>query len=131
MKAAELQKRIDKTEYHDMRILDLQISFFGDEVSMIIDDDHDDCWEITFLSCHKVSYETDITRRNIDHVKEMKKPQLGYFGQKILVEHSELEDFYNITIDLSIMEMIIVCKDVCVIKKPQKELTFFWECYAV
>lgn len=38
-KIESLQEKIDKTEYWDMKILDFQINFLGDEVSMWIYND--------------------------------------------------------------------------------------------
>ena len=58
-KIESLQEKIDKTEYWDMKILDFQINFLGDEVSMWIYNDADTSWRVSFLSCYKVSYETD------------------------------------------------------------------------
>ena len=40
-KIESLQEKIDKTEYWDMKILDFQINFLGDEVSMWIYNDAD------------------------------------------------------------------------------------------
>ena len=62
-KIESLQEKIDKTEYWDMKILDFQINFLGDEVSMWIYNDADTSWRVSFLSCYKVSYETDETWR--------------------------------------------------------------------
>lgn len=65
-KIESLQEKIDKTEYWDMKILDFQINFFGDEVSMWIYNDADTSWRVSFLSCYKVSYETDATWRAVN-----------------------------------------------------------------
>ena len=62
-KIESLQEKIDKTEYWDIKILDFQINFLGDEVSMWIYNDADTSWRVSFLSCYKVSYETDATGR--------------------------------------------------------------------
>ena len=62
-KIESLQEKIDKTEYWDIKILDFQINFLGDEVSMWIYNDADTSWRVSFLSCYKVSYETDATWR--------------------------------------------------------------------
>lgn len=127
MKVDEIQKMIDQTEYWDVDILDLKVSYFGDEVEIIIDNDENTCWKIVFVSCYKVSYETDANRRNINKVKEMKEPQLGYFGQDISVCESEETNFYKITMDLSIMEMIVECKDILIDKISKGNLKLFWK----
>ena len=89
----ELQEMIDKTDYWDVEILDMKASYFGDVIEIYIDDDEETCWKVSFLSCYKVSYETDANWRTIMHVKDMKKPQLGYYGQDISVSRSEIENF--------------------------------------
>lgn len=123
----ELQKKIDKTDYWDAEILDMKVSYFGDVVEMYIDNDEETCWKVSFLACYKVSYETDANRRKIINVKDMKKPQLGYFGQDIAVSRSKIEDFYIVKLDLSIMEMQIECRDIQISKITKKDISLFWK----
>lgn len=123
----ELQKMIDKTDYWDVEILDMKASYFGDVVEMYIDNDEETCWKLSFLSCYKVSYETDANRRKIINVKDMKKTQLGYFGQDISVSRSKIEDFYIVKLDLSIMEMQIECRDIQIDKIAKKDISLFWK----
>lgn len=120
----EIQKLIDETDYWDVEILDLKASYFGDEVEMIIDNDEETCWKICFLSCYKVLYETDAKKRKIAKVRDMKKSQLGYFGQNISVCESKNAGFYKVDLDLSIMEMQIECKDIVIEKISKKNLIF-------
>lgn len=63
---------------------------------LIVDGNEYQCWKIKFLSCYKVSYETDANNRKIDNVKDMKMSQLGYFGQEIKVSEGYKKGFYNI-----------------------------------
>ena len=112
MKIDEIQKLIDDTDYWDMRILGMNASFFGDNIELIIENDEESSWKISFLSCYKVSYETDADRRKIDHVSGMTRSQLGYYGQDITVSESDSEGFYKIELDLSIMLMQIECKEI-------------------
>ncbi len=123
----ELQEMIDKTDYWDVEILDMKASYFGDVIEIYIDDDEETCWKVSFLSCYKVSYETDANWRTIMHVKDMKKPQLGYYGQDISVSRSEIENFYTVKLDLSIMEMQIECRDIQVDKIAKKDISLFWK----
>lgn len=124
---SEIQKLIDETDYWDVEILDLKVSYFGDEVEMIIDNDEETCWKVCFLSCYKVLYETDANRRKITKVRDMKKSQLGYFGQDISVSQSEINGFYIVKLDLSIMEMQIQCRNIRIDKISKKDLLLFWE----
>lgn len=94
---------------------------------MIIDNDDETCWKIAFLSCFKVSYETDANGRKLQNVKDMKEPQLGYYGQDIAVSESEESDFYKVDMDLSIMTICIECKNVLVEKIFKESLNLFWK----
>lgn len=126
-KIESLQEKIDKTEYWDMKILDFQINFLGDEVSMWIYNDADISWRVSFLSCYKVSYETDATWRGIPYVRDMKKPQLGYYGQDITISESEeFKGFYSISMNLTILLVKIICKEVQVEKVSNTSLNVFW-----
>ena len=79
------------------------------------------------LSCYKVSYETDATWRGIPYVRDMKKPQLGYYGQDITISESEeFKGFYSISMDLTILLVQIICKEVQVEKVPNSSLNIFW-----
>lgn len=122
-----LQKEIDKTEYWDVEILDFQIDHFGDEVNMVVYNDADTSWKISFLSCYKVNYETDATWRSIPYVRDMKKTQLGYYGQDITISESEeFKGFYSISMDLTILLVQIICKEVRVEKVSNTSLNIFW-----
>lgn len=124
----ETQKKIDSTEYHDLDILDFSIKYFGDEISMVIYNDEKTSWRLTFSSCHKMEYETDASWRGIPYVRDMKKAQLGYFGQRIEVtQDSEDGSFMAVEMDLTIMTVKFSFKDMALEKVPNNELSFFWE----
>lgn len=127
MNIENLKNKIEKTEYWDMPILDVQIKYFGDEVYIYVENDNIICWKISFISCYKVTYETDATWRSIDNVKKMRGGQLGYYGQDIsLKKYEENEDFIESSMDLSIMRMNIVCKDILVEEVNIEDTDFFW-----
>lgn len=123
-----LQEKINQTEYWDLKILDFNTDYFGDEVNIFVYNDDDTSWKISFLSCFRVTYETDSTWRTITHVREMKNPQLGYYGQDItLNESKDFEGFYDVTIDLTILTAKIICKDVSVEKVSNSSINIFWK----
>lgn len=123
-----LQEKINQTEYWDLKILDFNTDYFGDEVNIFVYNDDDTSWKISFLSCFRVTYETDSTWRTITHVREMKNPQLGYYGQDItLNESKDFEGFYDVTIDLTILMAKIICKDVSVKKVSNSSINIFWK----
>ena len=119
MNVDTIQELIDKTDYWDMRILDVTASYFGDEVKLLIENDEVTCW--------KVSYNTDADRRKISKVKSMRKSQLGYYGQNITVCKSNKDNFYKVDLDLSIMEMQIECQDILVEQIARNSVELFWD----
>ncbi len=123
-----IQEKIDQTEYWDLPVLDFQIKFFGDEVDLFLYHDEDTSWKISFLTCHRVAYETDATWRGVARVREMKKPQLGYYGQDItLNESKEFDGFYDVSMDLTILTAQIVCKEITVEKVSNDSWDIFWK----
>lgn len=126
VKIKEIQQKIDNMDYWDMKVLDIKTIYFGDEVEIIVDNDEENCWKMTFISCYKVSYETDADRRKISYVREMKRPQLGYYAQDISVFESKKNDFYMVNVDLSIMEIQIECKEIVIESISKKNMELFW-----
>ena len=123
-----IQEKIAQTEYWDMPVLDFQIKFFGDEVDLFLYHDEDTSWKISFLTCHRVAYETDATWRGVARVREMKKPQLGYYGQDITLNKSkEFDGFYDVSMDLTILTAQIVCKEITVEKVSNDSWDIFWK----
>ncbi len=123
-----IQEKIDQTEYWDLPVLDFQIKFFGDEVDLFLYHDEDTSWKLSFLTCHRVAYETNATWRGVARVREMKKPQLGYYGQDItLNESKEFDGFYDVSMDLTILTAQIVCKEITVEKVSNDSWDIFWK----
>lgn len=123
-----IQEKIDQTEYWDLPVLDFQIKFFGDEVDLFLYHDEDTSWKLSFLTCHRVAYETDATWRGVARVREMKKPQLGYYGQDITLNKSkEFDGFYDVSMDLTILTAKIVCKEITVEKVSNDSWDIFWK----
>lgn len=118
MRIEEIQQIIDRTDYWDMRILEIKSAFLGDEIYIFIENDEETSWKITFSICYKASYETDANIRKISNVSKMTNGQLGYYGQDITVNESEIKGFYNISLDFTIMVMKITCKEITVEKIP-------------
>ena len=124
----ELQRKIDETQYWDLRILDFQIDYFGDEVNIFIYNDEVTSWRISFSSCYRVEYQTDANWRTITHVSDMRKAQLGYYGQDItLTQNKSLDDFYDVKIDLTILTAKVTCKKINVEKVSNSLVDIFWQ----
>jgi len=126
MDPAEAQRLIEQTCYWDAKIFDFQISYFGDEVTLYLEDDETTCWQIKFLGCYSLSYQTDADYRGTIYVRDMSRPQLGYFGQDISVRESELEGFLSVSLNLFLLEGKLECKEVEVQKLETDTIPFFW-----
>lgn len=81
--------------------------------------------------CSHVQYNTDAAwgwRKKGNLVRDMNKQQLGYYCQELSVaENSEVEGFYDVYFDLSILTGNITCKDINVEQIPLEQVNRFWE----
>ena len=87
-------------------------------------------WRVTFLLCGKVEYTTDALWKNWrDYdVKSLKKTQLGYSAQNFtLIQYAQDKNFVECRIDLGIMDIIIVCRDIQIEHLELKDAHFFWQ----
>lgn len=128
MKIEELQKSINDTDYWDCRVLDFSINYFGDEISIVLEDEGQLCYVIKFLLCYKVTYETDAKDRwkNME-VKEMNKGQLGYFAHDITLKKSMIDEFMEVNLVLAPLFAKFICKDIVVTHIKYKNTDFFWD----
>jgi len=127
MKIEEMQKIIDDTDYWDCRLLDFSINYFGDEISMVIEDEEQLCYVIKFLLCYKVEYETDAKDRwKGMEVKLMNRGQLAYFVHDISLKRSMEEGFIEVNLDLAPLFTKIICKDILVTHTKYENTDFFW-----
>lgn len=129
-KLKEIQASIDKTDYWDAPILSFQAVYFGDEVELVIENDAATAWKITFLLCHSLEYTSNSIVANWRDdlpVRDMTRAQLDYCGQAITVKNSaEVEGFYEVTLDLSLLNAKIICKDISVELVDVKELDLWY-----
>lgn len=127
-KIKKLQELINSTDYWDSKVLDLNVMYFGDCLTLYIEHDEAYCQKMQFLSCYSMSYITDAVWRDFPrNVKCMKKGQLGYYCQDISVFTSEYDDFCRVRLDLSIMSIEVVCKDIKVEKELTDNILWFWK----
>ncbi|BDD40598.1 hypothetical protein [Streptococcus ruminantium] len=128
----EKQDEINKIDYWDGCVLDLQILYFGDEVHMYLEEYREntcsleECWKLSFIGCADVSYETDARERRTFKVKDFKKTQL-YTCQDILLRYHD-ETFMKCTIVLEGLVILnIICRDIIVEKNNISNQDFFWK----
>lgn len=128
---ADINKKIIETDYCDKEVLGFFSDFFGDEITIFIDLDGEKCWKISFLMCSHVQYDTDAAwgwRKKVNLVRNMKKQQLGYYCQEISVlENKEVDGFYDVHFDLSIMTGDLTCKDIAFEQVSSRQINKFWE----
>ena len=124
-------KEIEATYYWDAKAFDLQISYFGDEITLIYEDEGDKCWKATFLFCGKLEYDNDALWpkwRDDEQVREMIRPELGYFTQDFkIVPYADNDEFVECRVDLSIMTMKIICRDIKIEHCDLSDFHFFWQ----
>lgn len=121
-----IQKVIEDTEYWDARVFDCKTLYFGNEVHVIFEGEKNQVYTIKFRNCYKVSYKNSFDPDTSMRVKDMSKGQLGYFMQDIFMEkYGDNEEFIECSLNLSIMTMTIVCKDIFVEELDRKNISFF------
>lgn len=130
------QKRINATDYWDCKVLDFSINYFGDEVRIVMscngcseseDNERQVCCIIKFLLCYQVEYITDakdnVWRKDYE-VKNMNRHQLGHYMQEIKVTESDVNGFFEVSLNTSLLFAKIVCKNLIV--ENTTETDFFW-----
>lgn len=123
-----IQKVIEDTEYWDARVFDCKTLYFGDEIHVIFEGEENQIYTIIFMNCYKVAYKNSFAPDTSMKVRDMSKGQLGYFMQDIsMKKYGDNEEFIECSLNLSIMTMTIVCKDILVEEMDQKNISFFWE----
>ncbi|OFF81695.1 hypothetical protein BJM37_01520 [Listeria monocytogenes] len=77
------------------------------------------------MNCYKVSYNNSFAPDTNMKVRDMSKGQLGYFMQDISLEkHVDNEEFIESFLNLSIMTISVVCKDIIVEELDQNNISF-------
>ena len=128
LKIDKLQQKIDDVYYWDAKVLDFNISFFGDEIIIILENDKETNFMLKFLDCYKVEYETDAVKREIDlSVKNMNRGQLAYYAHDITIQESLIVDFIEVNLTLAPLFIKIICKDIQVEKVIHDDKNFFWD----
>lgn len=127
MRVSKLQEEINNMDYWDCRVLDFTISYFGDEITVVLENDTQTDFIVKFLKCYKAEYETDAKNRwnNMD-VKSMSKGKLGYFAHDISIKESSEDGFIEVSLVLPMLFGKIICKDISIAKANHSNDDFFW-----
>lgn len=123
-----IQKEIDGTCYWDAEVLDFKISYFGDEVELIIQGDSETNFIFKFTHCYQVSYEdTDlINRPNNRLTRDFNRKQLGYYAHDFTLSNSEKEGFIDIKIVAAPLFIKLTFKTLEIKRVPHHDSDFFW-----
>lgn len=85
MNSKEIQEQIDNLNYWDSEVLQLDVDYFGDEVTIVFDN-----IKLLFTGCIQVNIKTDPQDRKIP-IKTLTRKQLPYFVQDIEVMDFQTE----------------------------------------
>ncbi len=94
LEAKKIQSDIEALHYWDARVLQMDTSFFGDEITIMFEET-DYNVNLLFTGCSKFSFITSVEDR-LKPLKELTKPQIPYFIQDIEVSDLEIEDGKNL-----------------------------------
>jgi len=94
LEVKNIQSEIEAMHYWDARVLQMDTSFFGDEITITFEDT-DYNVNLIFTGCSKFSFITSVEDR-LKPLKELTKPQIPYFIQDIEVSELEIEDGKNL-----------------------------------
>lgn len=89
LKAKHIQSEIEAMHYWDARVLQMDTSFFGDELTIMFEDT-DYNVNLLFTGCSKFSFITSVEDR-LKPLKELTKPQIPYFIQDIEISELDIE----------------------------------------
>lgn len=94
LKAQQILSEIEAMHYWDARVLQMESSFFGDEITIIFEDT-DYNVKLLFTGCSKFSFVTSVEDR-LKPLKELTKTQIPYFIQDIEITEGGIVDGQNL-----------------------------------
>ena len=106
----ELIKKIEDSYYWDARVKSLNCSYFGDEVTLIFEDDKKDI-TYNFEGCYKVKIEHAFEYPKDRASKDLDFTQIPYFMQDVELKEIEILDkkYMEFKINLYPISLLIVC----------------------
>ena len=124
MNAEEIQRIIEKTNYWDEVILDIQVKYLGTEVDIFYGNDKD-AWRLSFKGCRLLHSESYVPSEDIENMKEKKPSKFDYYGHEILIENAATKDFFLAKINFQFLEMKIEFRSISVEKVESDD--WFWK----
>ncbi len=89
MNARKILDEIEELHYWDARVLQMESSFFGDELKIVFEDT-DFNVTLLFTGCSRYSFVTSVEDR-LEPLKELTKTKIPYFIQDIEMTDVQIE----------------------------------------
>ena len=107
----EIKKEIEDSYYWDVRVKVLDCKYWGDEVTLVFDDDGADI-TYHFTECYRVDiahdpqYPKDIPSKNLTHL------QVPYYLQDVEVEEIDIDEkkYLRFKINMYPINLLVMCK---------------------
>lgn len=117
MNAQKILNEIEELHYWDARVLQMESSFFGDELRIVFEDTVFNVI-LLFTGCSKFSFITSIDDR-LKPLKELTKTQIPYFIQDVGITdvQSDGEDILKCNISMPPLNVEVVCKAIQIEKE--------------
>lgn len=122
MNAKKIQDEIERNWYWDVRVENMEVLHYFDEV-VVEYFDVNDIIAIRFEGCYEVHFQQEPCYEKEKAMKECKQNEIPYYMQDVSVGEVEREGilFYKIIMNIWPMYLTILCKDVRVSRKPKKD----------
>lgn len=117
LNAKKILNEIEELHYWDARVLQMESSFFGDEIKIVFEDT-DFNVSLIFMGCSKFSFVTSIEDR-LKPLRELTKTQIPYFIQdvEIIDEQIDGKDILKCNILMPPLNVEIVCNTILIYKE--------------
>lgn len=123
MKIEDLQSKIEKLYYWDAKIVHLSVEYFGDEVTLIYDEEDGNYVIYKFLGCYKTDF-----NHLIDYPKDMPyrnfmRSQIPFSMQNvdIKLDIKNERELYVFNINAHPLYLEIWCSDIDVYRQKKEE----------
>lgn len=118
----EIEKKMEEYQYWDSRILNIQISNFAHEVTLIHEDDEGDAI-YKFSRCYKVDFHHDLSypkEKFLDY-SHLERGQKPYFIHNIdlSVINQNNTEFYKTVLEAYPMTLTIISEELSVYKEDK------------
>lgn len=120
LNAQKILNEIEELHYWDVRVLQMESSYFGDELRIVFEDT-DFNVILLFTGCSKFSFVTTIEDR-LKPLKELTKAQIPYFIQDVEIIDVQMDrgDILKCNISMPSLNIEIVCNTILIEKEYQK-----------